>query len=301
MSTISVILTTYNSQKSIARTVESILNQEGTGKDFEIELIVVDDCSTDGTEEILKNYDVVFLSTGKNSGGPNRGRNIGFSHCSGDYITISDHDDVWEPNKILTMLPFLKEAPIVSSGYTVINTSSNSERTYSNSSDSGFIKYGVNETFLKKFTRSKKGQTSYLGSLVFSNSLRNILFEETYGVVDYDWLLRLFHNQSSIEVCKSLYNRYVEGANLSLDHEYRKKDFYYSLMTIEGYRETYPKEFLKAYKRIHGTRARYFYLTDNMKMARFYFRRAPFSIKTCLYYLSTYAGSGFVKKKFEVF
>ena len=50
---VSVIVTTYNSEKTIERAIESVLNQTGYKKQFDIQLIVVDDCSTDGTFEIV--------------------------------------------------------------------------------------------------------------------------------------------------------------------------------------------------------------------------------------------------------
>src|SRR5690606_14350417 len=99
-------------------------------------------------------------------------------------------------------------------------------------------------------------------------------FEENFGMVDYDWGLRLFHNNDSIEVCESLYFRHVEQKNLSLNETYRIKDFYFSLMFIEQYLHLYPKEVKIAYKRIHGSRARYYYLNNNMKLARFYLLRS---------------------------
>lgn len=80
-----------------------------------------------------------------------------------------------------------------------------------------------------------------------------------FGVVDFDWVLRLFNNNASIEVCDSLYTRFVDGQNLSLNENYRRKDFYYSLDFIENFQAEYPKEVKLAYKKIHGSRARYFY------------------------------------------
>ncbi len=53
MKKVSVILTTYNSEYQIQEVIDSIYNQQGKGKLFEIELIVVDDCSTDSTQKIL--------------------------------------------------------------------------------------------------------------------------------------------------------------------------------------------------------------------------------------------------------
>ena len=44
---------------------------------------------------------ISFISTKKNTGGPNKGRNIAISQCKGDFICIADHDDIWFSNKII--------------------------------------------------------------------------------------------------------------------------------------------------------------------------------------------------------
>lgn len=299
--TVSVIVATYNSENSIEKLLNSILNQRGIGKDFEVEIIVVDDCSNDKTTELVKKYDVILLSTDRNSGGPNTGRNIGLKRASGDYICIADHDDEWKENKLIAQLPHLLKVPIVTSGHTVIDTHKNQTIDRGNSSENGFLYFEKSKTFLKFLTRSLTGQTTYLGSIIFKSDLKNILFEEHFGMVDYDWGLRLFHQNDSIEVCESLYYRHVAGSNLSLNEDYRIKDFYFSLMFIERYLPTYPKEVKLAYKRIHGSRARYYYLINNMKMARFYFLRSQLNLKTIAYFLTTFWGSKYVIKKFGVF
>ena len=65
MISVSIILTTYNSGDQLLEVINSITNQNGIGIDFSIELIVVDDCSTDNTLEILKNNNIQFFSTKK--------------------------------------------------------------------------------------------------------------------------------------------------------------------------------------------------------------------------------------------
>ena len=47
-------------------------------------------------------------------------------------------------------------------------------------------------------------------------------------MIDYDWVLKIFHNNSSVEICRSLYLKKVEGTNLSLDENYRINDYNYS-------------------------------------------------------------------------
>ena len=101
---VSVILTTYNSANFIQRTLNSILSQQGKGSVFELELLVIDDASTDNTPHILARNNIVYISNSENSGGPNKGRNIGLKIATGDYICFCDHDDAWEPSKIIRQL-----------------------------------------------------------------------------------------------------------------------------------------------------------------------------------------------------
>lgn len=301
MKKISVILTTYNGQKTVEKTIQSILGQEGNGIEFSIELIIIDDCSTDNTFAILKQYDCVLSKNEKNSGGPNKGRNEGLKKATGDFICIADQDDVWLKDKIKLTLPYLDLAPIITSGYRLIDIKNNREIDRINNSDQGYIHYEQNQTFLKKLVKSLTGQNTYLGSIIYSKELKNILFEEHFGMVDFDWVLRLFHQQASIEICKPLYVRIVGNDNLSLNDTYRKYDFYYSLMTIEEYQAQYPSQVALSYKKIHGSRARYYYLIGDMHKSRFYFLKANWNIKTLLYYITSFYGHKYVKKHFHIF
>lgn len=301
MQLVSVIIATFNGEKTLERKLISILKQDGLNRLFKLEIIVVDDCSTDSTVAIASKYPCRILSTTTNSGGPNKGRNMGLKSALGDYICIADQDDVWELHKLVTLLPYLERAKIVSSGYTLIDNLHNKTERRVKESPQGFINYAPNETFLKKLERSLNSQNTYLGSLIFHKSLASIHFEERFGMVDYDWLLRLFHNQASIEVCQSLHTRYVNGNNLSLKENYRKADFYYSLLSIEEFEEKYPRQVAKSYKKIHGSRARYYYLVGKMDKARFFFRQSNWNLKTLLYIITSYLGSNSVKKNFNVF
>lgn len=301
MKKISAILTTYQGEKTIQRTLDSIRNQLGEGQLFEIELIVVDDCSTDNTPAILKQNQVAFLRHDANSGGPNKGRNTGLHLATGDYICIVDQDDVWSTNRIMTLLPYLERASIVTSGYTLVDTHKGSEVRRVLNSNESHVFFERNSTFLHRLSRSHEGQTTYLGSILYRKELKTVLFEEHFGLADADWLLRLFREQESIEVVDSLYCRYVDGNNLSLLESYRRKDFYYSLMMLEFYQHQYYKETRMAYSKIYGSRARYYYLLGNMRQARFYFIRSRWNLKTILYYLTTFVGHRWVRKKFNVF
>jgi len=297
---VSVILGTYNSAAFIERTVQSVLSQEGNGRDFEIELLTIDDCSEDNTVEILRSMGLQPLSTQSPSGGPNRGRNTGLKAATGDYVALIDHDDTWHPAKIRTQLSVADRAPIITTGYRVID----SVRKTTSSIGTGEPEvrfFEKNVTFLDRLARRNSGQPVYMSTIMFRRELSSILFEEEYGCVDYDWLLRLFEGRSSVHCSKALATRYISGENLSLQSGYRGKEYNLSARTAESYRVKYPDEAARAFYRINGTRARYHYVAGDMALARKYLRKSAPGLKTLLYYLTTFAGSSIVKRFFRVF
>jgi len=297
---VSVILTTYNSENKIQDVIDSIHKQEGKDELFELELLVVDDCSTDATQAILLKNNINFQFTSKNTGGPNHGRNIALSICTGNYICIVDHDDIWFSNRIIQLLAVVDLAPIISSGYILSDKSLAKEVSRVNNS-AGYILYEKNKTFISKLTKSKVGQQTYLGSIMFCSSLKYILFEEQYGMIDFDWVLKLFNNQKSVEVCSALYLRKVDGSNLSLNQQYRINDYQYSLQSIDKYKSEYEKEVKLAERRINGSMGRYYYLIGNMRLARVYFLKSSLELKTILYLITTFVGSKIVKRYFKIF
>jgi len=108
---ISVIIPTYNGEKTIRRAIESILNQTIS---TDIKILICDDCSTDQTIEICKQYpECIIFANIEHSAGPNKGRNIGIKNAVGDYITFLDQDDVWLPNKLELQLKEIKNADFI--------------------------------------------------------------------------------------------------------------------------------------------------------------------------------------------
>lgn len=97
MPEVSVILPAYNASLTIRDTIKSILNQ--SFKDFE--LIIINDGSTDGTAEVLKNFtdDRIRLFNFKNRGLP-ESRNRGIKKAKGKYISFIDADDMWVQQKL---------------------------------------------------------------------------------------------------------------------------------------------------------------------------------------------------------
>ena len=96
----SIIMPAYNVEDSIEESINSVLNQ--TYSNFE--LIIIDDCSTDNTYNIVKKYyNIKLFQTPVNSR-QGAARNIGLDNCSGDYILFLDADDIFFDNQVLEKL-----------------------------------------------------------------------------------------------------------------------------------------------------------------------------------------------------
>jgi len=92
---VSIIIPVYNDEKHVADAIESALNQ--TMK--EVEVIVVDDGSTDGTPEVLKRYEGRITIIRQENRGVSAARNAGISASRGKYVCFLDSDDTMMPNK----------------------------------------------------------------------------------------------------------------------------------------------------------------------------------------------------------
>lgn len=106
---VSIITPTYNCGKFIEETIQSVECQ--TYKNWE--MIIVDDCSTDNTEEIVNKYvklnsKIKYYKLEKNSGAA-VARNKAMELASGDYIAFLDSDDLWTSNKIEMQLRYMKK------------------------------------------------------------------------------------------------------------------------------------------------------------------------------------------------
>ena len=110
MSLISIIIPTYNRKEVLPRAIDSVLKQ----KDVDFELLVVDDCSTDGTVTSLAEhpeYHTLTVLRGTENKGPSAARNLGIRHAQGTWIAFLDSDDEWKPGKLSAQLKFFEENP----------------------------------------------------------------------------------------------------------------------------------------------------------------------------------------------
>lgn len=123
MAEISVILTSYNIRGYIARAVESALSQQ----DVSLEVICVDDASTDGTFEYLQSLHdprLTALQLPKN-GGPSTARNAGIACARGEWLAVLDGDDAYLPGRLSRCLRYARsqKADMVVDNLTVLRES----------------------------------------------------------------------------------------------------------------------------------------------------------------------------------
>ena len=107
---ISIITPSYNVAKFVSQTISSVLSQ--TYPNWE--LLIIDDCSSDNTISIVKEFAerdprIRYFFTNQNTGSPSQPRNIGIEQAKGDYIAFLDSDDIWLPNKLEEQLAFMQE------------------------------------------------------------------------------------------------------------------------------------------------------------------------------------------------
>lgn len=116
---ISVCMATYNGEKYIKEQLDSILTQLSE----EDEVIVSDDCSTDSTLDIVRDFHDprIEILEGVRFGSPIFNFENALKHAVGDIIFLADQDDIWMPNKVKHMVERLEEYDLVVSDAQVIN------------------------------------------------------------------------------------------------------------------------------------------------------------------------------------
>ncbi|MTT32162.1 glycosyltransferase [Terrilactibacillus sp. BCM23-1] len=126
---ISVIIPTYNREKLLYGAINSLKDQTYNN----IEIIIVDDCSNDNTEQMvmeekLKDHRIVYVKHNKNMGAP-QARNTGISKSTGEFIAFLDSDDQWLPSKLEKQMKIFQKKKKVGVVYTgIINVSNNGIR-----------------------------------------------------------------------------------------------------------------------------------------------------------------------------
>ncbi len=236
---VSVVVSTYNRADLIGETIQSILNQTYRN----LELIIVDDGSTDSTREVVRGFGdwrIRYIFT-DNWGGPARPRNIGIKRAKGEYVAFCDDDDYWDLRKLEVQLKHFDD-DIIGVGSAIIKIGN---LTFHNRKKKNNHDYTVD---FSEILRSKKAP---LSSLMIRNE--NILFDENEDlkfVEDFEFQLRLtYETNKKIKVISEplIYYR-IHPENKSADEKIAKNGFnvyhkYKRFISEDQIRELYHKRY----------------------------------------------------------
>jgi glycosyltransferase involved in cell wall biosynthesis len=199
MPLVSAIIPVYNGERYLAEALQSIFDQDYRP----LEVIVVDDGSTDGTAAVARSFDVRYVYQ------PNAGhaaaRNAGIAIAKGEFIAPLDADDLWAPNKLSVQIDYLLKHPEV--GYAICN-----QRT--------ILEPGISKPSWVRGDQFSEDTKSFgLGALVIRREVLDQvgLFDTTYWHGnDSDWFFRA--NDAGVQmgyVPETLFYRRVHDSNMS--------------------------------------------------------------------------------------
>lgn len=106
-----VIIPTYNRAPLLRRALDSVLSQEANGEQFDVEVLVIDDGSTDETSDLLQRYPGVRYIRRTDNQGTSAARNAGLKEANGQYVAFLDDDDIWLPWKLRRQVELLEAHP----------------------------------------------------------------------------------------------------------------------------------------------------------------------------------------------
>jgi glycosyltransferase involved in cell wall biosynthesis len=267
----SVIIPTYNSEKFIDATLQSVFSQ--TIQDFEI--LVIDDGSTDTTRSIVsklaENDSRLQLITTENSGGPVTPTNIGIKHAQGKYVAFLDHDDTWNNNKLEAVLKKFQDDETI--GFVL----SDVEVFYK---DSNQLHETVISRHNKKITTNDILAGNYFNTMSMVTIRRDIL-ESIVGLdnnvsilIDYEIILRMLSKHIHpyfINEPLVIYTVHQNNTSaISRSREKRIKDLLYILEKNKGLFLRHKKILSSIYNKI----GELYLSVNNKEMAVIYFKES---------------------------
>lgn len=203
---VSVIVPVYNGEKYLAEAIESIIKQNYQP----LEIIIVDDGSTDKTAEIARQFQEVAHYVYQKNSGPSTARNRGIKLAKGELIAFLDADDLWVEGILPKQIDYLQN----NSQVEIVK---------------GRLQNLVTEIDPKtKVLRKKLGKpcvSVHIGSAVYRKSVfeKIGLFDENLRhSEDVDFLVRIRENQLNLAVIDAvflLYRRHKNSLTSQYDHE----------------------------------------------------------------------------------
>ncbi len=220
---VSVIIPVYNRERTIVRSVRSVLGQSIT--DFEV--IVVDDCSEDALEKELKAINderLRYIRLNQRSGAC-VARNRGVAEAAGEYIAFQDSDDEWFPDKLEKQMKALEENGadicfcMLRRHY--VSESNNNDNNTEDSKSGRVVLWPEtapkSNTFMDHVTLRRKSYASTQTIIAKREVFDEALFDP--GVIksqDYDWMIRASRNHCVYFLAEALVEQYLQPDSISM-------------------------------------------------------------------------------------
>lgn len=232
---ISLIIPCYNTQSTITKCLDSVIKQSYQN----LEIIIINDGSTDETLDILKKYqerDSRIILINQENSGVSKARNEGIKWATGDYICFIDSDD-WVENDYCSILyqaisENKADISIAEAFYEDENGNPAGKQHNSDNSNSIFDK----KTALKLLLEDKIIQSHPWAKLYKSELLKNISFPENLEAFeDYFTMFRVFNSSEMVVKVNEKIYHYVQFAD-SLSHNLTpKRAYHFFLALMEAY------------------------------------------------------------------
>ncbi|RZI86265.1 MAG: glycosyltransferase family 2 protein [Rubrivivax sp.] len=212
MPRVSVVIPAYNAQRFVAETIASVKAQSYQ----DIEIIVVDDGSTDQTASIAESFEGVRCIR-KPNGGVSSARNRGVAEARGELLAFVDSDDVWHPDKLRHQVALMDLHPEIVLGITASSSERAEVDAFGRLPEGQLPRYHVIDQFEEVFLNPYLGMSGVMVRKDAFNAVNG--FDQTLPFAeDVDFYLRLLFQRSAVVRLNEcvVYVRVVEGS-LSYD------------------------------------------------------------------------------------
>lgn len=255
---VSIIIPCYNAEKFIAQTIQSVLNQTYRP----IELLVVNDGSTDNSLSVIKSFDSSeLIIIDKQNSGVSDSRNIGISNAKGEYISFLDADDLWDADNLEMKVNYLEQNlshVLVYSSVTEFN-SENGNKNFVHGSD-----YHATESLI----HFKPLIHCPAAALIRKKSIENSGTFDTALSTSADWemWLRLSLEGPFGYLSTSLVKYRIHANQMHRNVPLFRKDMEYAFRKFQFNKQVFPtlSDFRKAYSNLYLIIALSFFKENNL-------------------------------------
>ena len=248
---VDILVVSYNHQDTIKRALDSILMQKC---DFNYRVIICDDCSTDQTFQIIRDYTEQYncqfkLLKRHMNIGITKNYKRGFLECTSKYVAILEGDDFWSsPNKLQKQVEFLEknsECAICFSRIVLYNEESKT-----------FIKYNLKNQELRNgrniFTTSDLARENFIGNFsccMYRNASLKLITDEIFELKAYDWAINMVISEKGgigfLDEILSVYSINPQGSWSSINDKDKTSSLIEIIQVYDSFfHYAYSKEFV---------------------------------------------------------